>query len=47
MLVAAQAAVDVWATHRGRLPDWYGQLRARTAPVAVLAMVAMFLVWPG
>ena len=46
MLFAAQAASDVWASQNGRLPDWYGQLRARTAPIAVLALVAIFLLVP-
>ncbi len=46
MIVAAQAAADVWASQGGRLPDWYGQLRARTAPIAVIALVAVFLLMP-
>lgn len=46
MLVAAQAASDVWASQSGRLPDWYGQLRARTAPIAVIALVAIFVLLP-
>jgi hypothetical protein len=47
MLVAAQAASDVWASQSGRLPDWYGQIRARTAPLAVIALVAIFLLLPA
>jgi hypothetical protein len=47
MLVAAQGASDVWASQGGRLPDWYGQIRARTAPLAVIALVAIFLLLPA
>lgn len=38
--LAAQGAWDVWSAERGRLPLWYGRLRARTTPVAVVLMVA-------
>ncbi|MCW5697090.1 MAG: DUF3429 family protein [Bauldia sp.] len=39
-ILAAQGAWDVWSAERGRLPFWFGRLRARTTPVAVVAMVA-------
>jgi hypothetical protein len=37
---AAQGAWDVWSADRARLTAWYGRLRLRTAPVAVLLLVA-------
>jgi len=45
--LAAQGAWDVWSGERGRLPFWYGRLRARTAPVAVVLMVVAVVLLAG
>ncbi len=37
---AAQGAWDVWSADRAQLTPWYGRLRLRTAPIAVLLLVA-------
>ncbi len=37
---AAQGAWDVWSADRAQLTPWYGRLRLRTAPVAVLLLAA-------
>ena len=47
-LVAAQGAWDVWSADRARLTAWYGRLRLRTAPIAVLILaVAVVLLAPS
>ena len=45
--LAAQGAWDVWAAERARLPDWYGRLRLRTTPIAVLVLIVGFVVIDG
>lgn len=37
---AAQGAWDVWSADRAQLTPWYGRLRLRTAPLAVLLLAA-------
>lgn len=39
---AAQGMWDVWSVDGIRLPAWYAGLRARTAPIAVVLLVAGF-----
>ncbi|MCW5718077.1 MAG: DUF3429 family protein [Bauldia sp.] len=39
---AAQGVWDVWSADGIRLPAWYGGLRARTTPIAVVLLVAGF-----
>jgi hypothetical protein len=46
-LTAAQGARDVWTADGARLPHWYGQLRVRTTPIVVAALVALFLLQDG
>lgn len=44
---AAQGLWDVWSADGIRLPAWYGGLRARSTPVAVVLLVAGFFAGSG
>ena len=37
---AGQGAWDVWSADRAQLAAWYGRLRLRTTPIAVLLLIA-------
>lgn len=41
--IAASGAFDVWSADRGTVPAWYGRVRIATSSVAIVLIVAAFL----